>query len=1831
MSSWRKSGGQGGKRPDGPEPGKSGRGKPESGRPARPAPGKSDAGKPAVGQPATSGGKSSWRKKNTAEAPAGTASEERIYRRSGGFFGFLFGRKQKLWMLACLFTILLGATLYVLSQRLNRVPIVAIKVDRYSDPRIPHNQTAVRDVERLNRLGETTDDWHNEDVSNVKTVVGNQKFKSTFRDVLAKVTPGSKGWFSGKSAIIYVSAHGVVNQEGKACLLLSDSDALDETTWFPLSDLLAAIGEEPRLDGTTKLLILDCCRIRADWRLGILNNRFVDVLEDELKNAQVKKLCVLTSAGQGELAWSAPELGGGTVFGYFLAEGLRRGAVDENHSAKTAGFAGFSKDTFSIEALEKYVRKADNWVAATRSTNQHPRLIVRPKEGELKKSDLGWISPTSSQGRPSNDPAAGLEDLKKTLNSYWELHERLQKDERFSLLSPVGWAEFELYLLRLEELYLDRVDPKDAVEAAKNVEKAKNALRVDFSRNVFLGSFPFAQLAHSFADPTVASADMPVESQIAIREAIIKKWDDARRPDPATFGAVGPLTGDSERGDPARGTPPPVSPVPAVPVPGLDYELWNWLSRQTEVSRSQLADARSCLEKTTADADVPGKIETCFLKMLDRHLDDAESPQFNQSISRAISRAIQTRKRAEELGAPADPRVLNWIRPLLEKADRQRRAAEDLLFVGSPESLTEADGIWKKLLDPDPAAGAYNAVQARKLAVELAYRQRDRIWSRLPWLARWLDTEGALFAPNLQTLAEHDKWDQLLKAIDALGEKLDDAETGDLSSLTETGTQADQLFENLRAEANKLQENSQRGSDELVTICKTGACRRARGFLVDPLATVVERKKLRERYDAVIRALSKPEAFTSILKLPTATAETSTDAENEPVFQALDVVTRILAMEIVSSSNDETSPQKTRFEKTKLTEPVIRQALARTIEEIRKSSQAIPAATDIRDTALSGAAQEIQFFKDILARRQGISRADLLARRRAWFGPCVDAVVKATDKIWRSPSRRLMQFDLAILGLWHGDRALDDFWGPVPGSPDSHFYFSLAAKGFSDALAAIDLVKVDTFLSERKTRLEDKLDAREKSAGLIAQAIRKKVVFQADATLDSDEKQTVKLKLPEAKDRPAGFAAVYLERAIRGADSGDRDWYTAGDEKSHRQRVAIDPKSEPPPAEFAIRRKVIPAAGRRAELKAVAVYRGHSSAADAAATFLTQSREIRAIEPIDVELAPPQVLVRGNRNSVTELLFIVDASGSMKDGVNNRETRDISQQKWTLAKNAVQSVVRELSLAQDHWAANGEEWRAGLMMYAHRATWKGTGSGIQDVRYNSQASPEAVEKWKAALVFPYNDVETLVKMGKFDAELVGKINAAFDGAAPFGVTPLYFALTKAIDEFTPNGATINRNIILVTDGVDNPQLPPNLANTRTLPGDVEAALTKFKQRTGSPIGLDLVYFGQVENEDKPALKAMQDFIRRANDLSDPRRADRDENMHMAQNPESLYNDLRKAVERNRLKFLVVRSGSTPAELKLANSSWIAAGADYQAITAAPSAFSIQVEGIKEASQEVRLEGGESLSLTFRQNKLEFDRFKPAKGSPKPRNVAAGKNRLNVYPYNPELSDGGATFKFALQYHDPAKYTPRPSDVWAEITPIDDRQGDNPIVDDDSAVFFDKSFVTDQQVPVLQFRFPRWPATAGSARVKLWLAFPDARGRSPILPNLNKSCSQALKESRLPDDWLKFPDFPAAFRVTEKLLGDGVTQITVSERQLEDAPVDWCRVGLSRPPDHLVRKYSLGERRADHVFEMRQETADLEILITPGSALKQQALAQVPAPDDDWVIPIRSAGQPQATE
>ena len=192
--------------------------------------------------------------------------------------------------------------IYAVIDRVHRTPILALAVTEYAAP-IPPNAYAREDLDRLEQTNR----------ANVTTqVLGERGTREAWQRFLERELRQHPGGGPDRHAVLlYLSAHGAVDEQNRPCLLLADALPQDAGTWWPVADLLALLKqaqERPEAAERKIVLLLDAGRLGEAWALGVLYNAFAELLPETVRRAEVPRLYVLNAAATaGQTAWSAPE------------------------------------------------------------------------------------------------------------------------------------------------------------------------------------------------------------------------------------------------------------------------------------------------------------------------------------------------------------------------------------------------------------------------------------------------------------------------------------------------------------------------------------------------------------------------------------------------------------------------------------------------------------------------------------------------------------------------------------------------------------------------------------------------------------------------------------------------------------------------------------------------------------------------------------------------------------------------------------------------------------------------------------------------------------------------------------------------------------------------------------------------------------------------------------------------------------------------------------------------------------------------------------------------------------------------------------------------------------------------------------------------------------------------------------------------------------------------------------------------------------------------------------------------------------------------------------
>ncbi|GAF73470.1 unnamed protein product, partial [marine sediment metagenome] len=331
-----------------------------------------------------------------------------------------------LWSL--LFIVLIAVFIRWLIPKPMPTPFLVAVVTDYQQP-VPPNAWTTEDVEQLRSL-------HDERILKYTKVAWESEESGLkhLRQALDAATPGGP---DKDLVIIYLSMHGLVDGEGKPCLLPPGASPLHSDGWLRVRDLINYLfpkqtpGKQPAK--VKKLLILDCNRMDVNWNLGLLYNSFAERLQAVVEEESVPGLVVLNSSGPGQIGWAAPELEN-SVFGHYLWRGLR-GEADAEQTGNRDG-------KIHLRELHDYLKaQVSHWVKVNRHDVQEPMLLPH----DVDDFPLAHAKPREKPS-PQNDKAPRWNDIELL----WETHAKLRdKPNPPHRWNPLGWEEFQHKLLRL--------------------------------------------------------------------------------------------------------------------------------------------------------------------------------------------------------------------------------------------------------------------------------------------------------------------------------------------------------------------------------------------------------------------------------------------------------------------------------------------------------------------------------------------------------------------------------------------------------------------------------------------------------------------------------------------------------------------------------------------------------------------------------------------------------------------------------------------------------------------------------------------------------------------------------------------------------------------------------------------------------------------------------------------------------------------------------------------------------------------------------------------------------------------------------------------------------------------------------------------------------------------------------------------------------------------------------------------------------------------------------------------------------------------------------------
>jgi hypothetical protein len=547
-----------------------------------------------------------------------------------------------------------------------QTPLLAVALTAYEWP-LPPNSWAAEDVAALNDLDHKTLELHDLSADWRSTDRGLTKFDEELHKSIRSAQRAG-------AIIFYLSVHGAIDGQGRACLVPPDANPQDSATWLPVESLLERLKNAKMPARVHKLLILDCCRQPINWQIGEVGGAFVTAVSKSIEVTPIPGLVVMCSTSDSETAVASPALRG-SAFGHYLHLGLA-GAADDSDAE------GNNDGRVTLHELRHYVTAhVHGWVLHHLGVPQTPVMIGSKSDFEVSwslKASVWRDLVARSQRKEIATASVSTErsaPLWRTLDGL-----RAARPWRFD---PVGWRNFEHRLLWLEQLAV----------AGKAYDERASSLAAQLN-----GELSTAEEKLKAASRT---RSLPAYANVL-----------------STAGETAPLKPHSL----------PLSEFWGQVDSDVLIGLRQSLARcQESPTTNNLSVAISAFEGASLPASMD---ETNFLAIWRRSF----VPQ-QWASSKLLAEVLQARESAEQQAVPAasgsgpgDERAHAWVRADLASMDQQRRALEDAILVGpgraAPGSASE---LVQSLASDTLGQRSSKAIAAR-----------DELWATVPYFAEWL-------------------------------------------------------------------------------------------------------------------------------------------------------------------------------------------------------------------------------------------------------------------------------------------------------------------------------------------------------------------------------------------------------------------------------------------------------------------------------------------------------------------------------------------------------------------------------------------------------------------------------------------------------------------------------------------------------------------------------------------------------------------------------------------------------------------------------------------------------------------------------------------------------------------------------------------------------------------------------------------------------------------------------------------------------------------------------------------------------------------------------------
>lgn len=1565
---------------------------------------------------------------------------------------------------------LFGFLVYDLVFYPRMVPFVALNVTEYRSP-LPPNGWAQEDLERL----KSPDVGLHQKTLVVYDLSMELRNRDRARQSLAAALKrGRANAVHSGGLIVSISMHGMVDDDGNVGLLLPDADLVQSQTWWPLQEVFAEIKSLELPERTLKLVILDCNRLLTEWSAGVACNHVADRLEAEVQRARIPNLVVLNSTSPGEVAWQSRDLHG-SVFGQFLRIGLS-GAADRVRT-------GNRNRKITLRELHSYlVESVDQWAWANRRSRQRPMLIPADAADRSLVWTLGRsnfdavIAETQNQALPV--PSVSIDALSRLWYDFNELQQngKLRTD-------PLLGAELTRKLLWLESALLaGSAYADDARDTQRDLEET------------------FSQLAQQ---PGTAAA---------LYQSVV-----GTTPASGAGGQAGSLlnslTGALTGGATGGGLQPAFN-LHSLPL-ALKFQsssTSNLSLVETElqqvIAAPSLQGVQSTVARLSAVPAAAALAEVHFLRLLSQYI-----PQLGTASLEQLPGFIRLQMRAEQAAAPKDVRHQTWLQPLMDVADKQRRAAFDLWAAGQfdPQALAAAER-------------AYAALERLEQDLATAYQLSDEVTAELPWLAQWI-TRPTAFEGQSEDDAENvisNTWPQLLAALQALNQRLVSATGADrvdelmesspfLADVDAVSRSYRPIRQQIDAEYARLLESAEDPVQRLADIIALmNSPLLPKRESINGLAPFAQRSSLQQLSLQLSTELqSQTPAFAFVTpgskRLPPVVVNYEAVVRGWNPHPLLSLLPKANGNAAAGNGGGEAG-ETVHGASSSNGNVANLDALTLIGRETRRRLAAYPVQIDLSQRAA---------LADQKSPRPRLAENDQQTRMAATL---------LSQPMITDPAQTLLRFDIQQLVLLSAKRRLDDFWGLTPAAPTP--WFSTAVE--ADLGLARQLLPPGPFAQTQSSQLRRLLETRQQAAGQGLKVDANDVLLLEP--LPSIPAQVTIARNPSlaADALPAGTASAQLRPSATAAPIA-------------RQSLTLPlDAGKTTPGTKTLDFSLSPAQLGETQLvwDALVSYRGHEFRSG----FLAHLPQGSVVDFEPLRPRSASVLVSGGPVMRESILFILDCSHSMSEKARSEGPGD-PPTRMAAASTALVNMLNRLSVRKDV--------QVGVVFFGHRVGWntKQTGQLLPQVNYG-RPIPAGLQ--------PYEDVEVVLPLGRFDPSWEQSIAMLLKTVQPWGETPLYLSLIRALPLFNSQTEREAQSIVVITDGV-NYQFNPTAAANKQL-SDATAALT------GKSVAVHIVGFG-IDDRDAPTAQREFESIARLTKGS----------YTTVDHATALVETLENILSVQQFSVTPPTSGSFPSAAVGRGSLPATQTSDVGRPIVISDAFRNPMSlltRLGSAQLPIELDGGEGLELqpspdgrTLRSARYTRNLMQtaPLTGGP-----ASAAWELGIH--HPFRQDDGVLFEFSVQDAQ-QEYLRRPRGLWLTVTPHPSQPGTQPYV------FYDAEYLPDTPVPVVRWPAQHWPTDRQQARVEVWVRdqLPEPVGSFPVTDQLNTAIRNGTT--------LNVPTI-ANVQLDLRVRPGDVDRIDVIERHADAitaADLLHVRLQTDRTIERIVRRFDLAQKVAVHVF------------------------------------------------